>query len=675
MLPVNHVHLLLGGMLIINGHSTTGSFFNPIDLNTAPSSYTAGVEASSSAYNAPYPANPMMPPSVASNANLNPMATPDTFNPHFGALNSPSRRLGTRLPPETRVAWLEYLANVYVQCDDFAHARETIDEMYYWLVEHPRLRRDISVSVQMLQRRIDERHDCLLRSYGPDACYKDPVSPTVRGPRETARKLADVTAIAASNLAQVMGRVPLAAFQALTDKERHRLRRIFKMLKNGYVTAAMAEFRQVLAEFPDVVEKEAIRKFEFVLKLVKFDLENPDNCMPLWRTTCCMDWKIKRRILDVYELLKGTSGPVSSSNGSNHPLSRDEILERIRDVPMFPEIKTRLLVATGRPEAWDSLRFLRLQDAYLARACLTLKGIRSLSYPSSPPSPVYGEALRVPVAATSSIDGMQARAQAEEIYQHCLADRRLSSVASRRCQEGLSEIRGLEKSCPYGGFVRIGLFSMIFGNYLFVKCLSPPTTLPDYHSFLPLNLTPPPPSSARLSPNFSLRQMRGVERLGELMEDFRTILGRLQPAHRVALERIQRLAPVVERPTTSYRLERDFGDRLEQMTLRLKDYLRGIRDIDMERRAPLTRSAGYDYGARAYNSQPTYYSQQAPSSSSAFLPSGGYYQYYVQRPADSQRSGSYDLQNGSAHKVLEQISDALVDLYSDLQRPETDRYY
>lgn len=672
MLSVIYARLLLGGILISRGYGASGTFFNPTDPNTASSSYATGAEISSPAYNAPYPANPMMSPSVASNANLNPMATPDTFNPHFGALNSPSRRLGTRLPPETRVAWLEYLANVYVQCDDFAHAREIIDEMYYWLVEHPRLRRDISVAVQMLQRRIDERHDCLLRSYGPDACYKEPANTTTSGSRGTTRKLADVTAVAASNLAQVMGRVPLAAFQALTDKERQRIRRIFKMLKNGYVTAAMAEFRQVLAEFPNVVEKEAIRKFEFVLKLVKFDLENPDSCMPLWRTTCCMDWKIKRRILDAYELLKGTNGPPSSGNG-NRQLSMDEILERIRDVPMFPEIRVRLLVATGRSKAWDSLRFLRLQDAYLARACLTLKGVRSLSYPTSPP-PVYGESLRAPIVASSSVDGMQARTQAEEIYQHCLADRRLSPVVVRRCQEGLSEIRGLEKSCPYGGFVRIGLFSMVFGNYLFVKCLSPPTTLPDYRNFLPLNLTPPPPSSSRLSSSFSLRQMRAVERLSELMEEFRAVLGRLQPSHRVALERIQQLAPVVERPITSYRLERDFGDRLEQMTLRLKDYLRGLSDTDMERRAPLPYSDGYNYGARPYNSQPAYYPQQVPSS---IRPSpSGYYYYYDQRPAEGQLSaGGYAPQNGSAHQVLEQISDALVDLYSDLQRPETDRYY
>src|SRR5690606_4876343 len=39
-----------------------------------------------------------------------------------------------------------------------------------------------------------------------------------------------------------------------------------------------------------------------------------------------------------------------------------------------------------------------------------------------------------------------------------------------RCREGLEEIESLERSCPHDGFIRIGLFSQIFSNYLFVKC-------------------------------------------------------------------------------------------------------------------------------------------------------------------------------------------------------------
>ena len=503
----------------------------------------------------------------------NVVVTPDAFNPHFGALNSPSRSLSHRLPPETRLAWLEYLANVYVQCDDFPHAREIIDEMYFWLVERPRLRKSISVAVQILQRRIDERHDCLFRSYGPDACRADPYHPQPQSSPLPSLRLRDVTATAAANLSKVMNRVQYTSVMILTVNERRRLRAIYKLLKNGYVTTSIREFQRFLADYPNSTEKEAVRKFEFVLKLVKFDLENPDNCVPLWRTTCCMDYKIKRRILDTYELLKAPSASRSRAVPN--------VFRRIEDIPMYHEVRARLLVATGRTEAWSALRSLHLQDRYVAEACLALKGIKQPVISSYPE--IFGDS-HPPVSSTRVVDTLDARAQAKDIYQRCIYDHRLGMRITKRCQEGLSEIQGLEKSCPYGGFVRIGLFSQIFGDYLFIKCLSPPATLPVSYVGTPIPLTFPTPKPTPLPsspvPPLTPRHYRLLERISRVMEDFRDTLHDLEPVHKATLEKIRRINPLQTRPTERVmNMNRNIDEQMDQYLCRMKRYLRHLRQM------------------------------------------------------------------------------------------------
>jgi hypothetical protein len=56
-------------------------------------------------------------------------------------------------------------------------------------------------------------------------------------------------------------------------------------------------------------------------------------------------------------------------------------------------------------------------------------------------------------------------------------------TSSAQCRDAFSQIGALERTCPFGGFVRIGTFSLIFGDYLFIKCLAPPMPPPSY--FLP----------------------------------------------------------------------------------------------------------------------------------------------------------------------------------------------
>lgn len=526
------------------------------------------------------------------------IATPDTFNPHFSALNSPNRRITSRLPPETRLAWLEYLANAYVQCDDFAHAREIIDEMYFWLVERPNLRRGISTAMRILQRRIDERHDCLLGRWGPDACRRELPQPNRhtllskwKSPRSDLR---DVTEEAAANMAQVMSHFHKAGTIYLTPLERRQLRSIYQTLKRGYVTAAISSFQRFLLDHPSAMEKESVRKFEFVLKLVKFDLENPDNCMPLWRTTCCMDYRIKRRILDTFELLKGRGAGVATAliTGSGRTKSVDDILNNLDDIPMYHEVRARLLTATGRTEAWPALRSLHLRDQYVAEACLILKGINRPPLTADYPE-LFGDVSGTAVAAKSNstlsnspFDVLEARSRAKTIYERCIYDHHLGLRHSRRCQEGLAAIQGLERACPYSGFVRIGLFSQVFGDYLFIKCLSPPPIPTPLNSvrISTLGWSIPKPRRPRSPPSpvppLTARHYRLLERLSKLVKEFKDTLKDVEPVHQATLTKIQSLDPRQVRPTQHVlAMNRNIDDQLDLYLYRMHNYLQHLRKI------------------------------------------------------------------------------------------------
>lgn len=376
------------------------------------------------------------------------MATPESFNNIMR--NGCGSNKKSNLPAETHLAWLEYLANAYIQCDDFQHAREVVTEMYNWLVEPQRLRGEVSSAIQILQRRIDERHECLMTQYGPGKACARPES-IIKDNKDDA-------------MAKVMARVKDVESQELNAVEKEQLSQVHGLLRSGHVNSAMQMFHQIAQASRTTVLKEKFGRIEFVLKLVRFDLENPNNCMPLWRTTCCLDWKMKHHILDAYDILSGRA--FHNHRNVVQPTLR-QILSRLDGMPLASELKTRLLIADGRVQAWNHLSHLTEPDRYLAEACLILKGVPK-------PKDLPANA-RMRASNNIAAEQLNSRALASGVLRHCM---KIGNGAPSRCQEALSELESLQKACPYGGFVRVGVFSQVFGDYLFIKCLSLPYTLP-----------------------------------------------------------------------------------------------------------------------------------------------------------------------------------------------------
>jgi hypothetical protein len=340
--------------------------------------------------------------------------------------------------PEGRLAWLEYLGNVYVQGDLFTLAQGTIWEMYRWLNRFPSLRCQITRAAKLLQRRIDERLWCRLRTCQDSSC---------RGRKRTWQGHGEITGAAQRYFPYMMRQFHNSSAKKLSMSERKFLDRIHRYLFFQNVGIAMKDFQRYVRHRPGSRRKCAIEQLEFVLKMVRFDLKNPDNCMPLWQSSCQLGWRAKGLIIEAYNMLRANR---SSIRGRARML-----MNKVNDLPMGREIKARLLVAAGRPEAARFLGLLRRWDQHLARACLVLQVV-----PRS-----HGMGRR------QHFDKLNSRAKAKSIYIHCLHDR--YALHTRRCSEALSQINRLEKTFPCSGFIRIGTFSQVFGEYLFAKCRAP----------------------------------------------------------------------------------------------------------------------------------------------------------------------------------------------------------
>lgn len=386
----------------------------------------------------------------------------------------------TKQTAEARLAWLEYLANAYIQCDDLKHAAQMQREMFLWLVRYPRLRREISEAVQIIQQRIDERKDCICKKKGGCGRHAASSKTTMKG---------DMTGPAEQNMYKIMGRMHDDGNIDLDKSEEKSLDRIHMILSQGFVSSAIKAFQHVTSSNPAILDTKAYGKLDFVMRLVRFDLENPDNCMPLWKTDCNLRWRTKLKILETFDAIRAL--PASHK-------SLRQALYRIADLPNRDEIRTRLMVAVGRAGAWKRVKDLDRPIRYLAEACLTLHGAPRPEQFTDAPSWEF------------HLNPLDARAQARLIYERCLNDRRLPPEATARCRDAITQIGALEKTCPFGGFVRIGIFSQVFGDYLFIKCLAPPVPPPSY--FLP-------PKQPVMPPNPDRWKLRRVARLLHKLRD------------------------------------------------------------------------------------------------------------------------------------------------------------
>lgn len=355
------------------------------------------------------------------------LGKPQTCNnsPVFGMM-------GGNEPPERHVAWLEYLANVYIESDQLGFSKKLSNLLYRQLLENPRLRRPISQALKGIQRRIDDKNECRMKKCNSKDCnypYR----------RTSSRR--NLLSKALSGIMQGRMRSPL------NRRQRYLLNRIYGLLAKGLISPALQLHQHLLRGFPRASRNDQVKRLGFVLKLIRFDVENPTCSMPLWVDSCRLDWKKKNRILDAFDMLR--------SNGT-------------LDRKLSPETRARILIAAQLGEGWLYLGYLPRADRYLARASLLLNNVPRPGY--------FGD-------GRPSTSPMEARDMSRILYQRCISDRHLSQVDTFRCREGLRQVDSLQQACPYGGFIRIGLFPQIFGNYLFVKCReqaapSPSTFLP-----------------------------------------------------------------------------------------------------------------------------------------------------------------------------------------------------
>lgn len=419
------------------------------------------------------------------------------FNSDFGVLFGLPRISNSHsaLPPQTHIAWLEYLGNIYVQSENFAYARIIISHLAQVASNNTKLAEPVNAAVQLIQKRLDDRTEC------------------INQPKSTCE------AFSAS------GMLNNVIFNTtLTNDEQTSINSINQLLFDGHLEKAMTSYQDTVAKItkstplagneqilsngdkastmtdpqnrPKV--KAQFSQTELVFKLIRFDLENPDNCIPLWRTVCCLDWRMKHKILDTFDLLSTRKTMLARGQDMSKIPSIPAILNRIATIPMVDDITTRILVAVGNVAAWPRIRDMDLNDRYVARACMALNGVpvpenydQSVEMAKAVGDPIDRNSTEI---ATNSLtltngtvinlsntfkpisiaDVIDSRLGAHKFYHLCLNDSRMPMGAQTRCKEGLDLIHGIAKACPYGGFIRLGLFTQVFGDYLFVKCLTIP---------------------------------------------------------------------------------------------------------------------------------------------------------------------------------------------------------
>lgn len=354
--------------------------------------------------------------------------------PNFAPQDSPAFD-----PPERQIAWLEYFGGLMVESEDLQRAEEVAKELYQRQMLMPNLQYKIGLAMQSLQSRIDARYKCRLKHCNSADCLHT----NHPADRAAAR---DITSTAMNNLAKVMTESPIIGKALpLNASDKVALERIYFTLKQGDLPDTMRLFEALLRGRSSLLRNEAVSRLNFVLKMMRFDLENPDNCLPLWRDTCELDWRRKHDILDAFDALK------------RRITDPRQVWPRLAKVPasLQMEIRTRLSVQLRLAEAWAHLGYLPRPDQYVAQACLFLKHV--------PPPGLY--------PSTEHIGNVRsARPAAKNIYHACLRDPNISMLASALCRMGWTQIASLEQSCPYSGFVRMGLFPLVFDDYLFIKC-------------------------------------------------------------------------------------------------------------------------------------------------------------------------------------------------------------
>lgn len=340
---------------------------------------------------------------------------------------APQNSLGSD-PPERRIAWLEYFGGLMVESEYLQRARQVIKELYRWQLLLPNLQYKIGLAMQQLQRRIDFRAACLLKQCRSSDCRQKNYPSTVNA-------LGTVMTEAPNNWPTI----------SLTIKDRNSLLRIYTIIELGNLSEAFYRFQTFLRGRKSLFRNEMVGRLDFVLKMVRFDLENPDTCLPLWQDTCELNWKRKNDILDAFDALKRRA----SDPGQGWPP-----LESIPKA-LLMEIRTRLSVALKLSEAWTLLGYLSRPDQYVGQACLVLGHV---------PPPGF-------IPSTEHLGDVQStRLATQSIYQSCLSDPYIPRAESALCWMGLMQIAGLRQSCPQSGFVRMGLFPLHFDDYLFIKC-------------------------------------------------------------------------------------------------------------------------------------------------------------------------------------------------------------
>lgn len=420
------------------------------------------------------------------------------FNQDFGVLFGLPRISNSHsaLPPQTFISWLEYLGNIYVQSENFAYARIIISNLSQIASNNTKLAEPVSAAVQLIQKRLDDRTEC------------------INQPKSTC------DAFSAS------GMLNNVIFNTtLNNDEQTQINNINQLLFNGYIEKAMTLYQDTVSNITQSTPlagneqilsngvqassmtdpqnrpkvKAQFSQTELAFKLIRFDLENPDNCIPLWRTVCCLDWRMKHKILDTYDLLSTRKIMLARGQDMSKIPSIPAILNRIATIPMVEDITTRLLVAVGNVAAWPRIRDMDLNDRYVARACMALNGVpvpenydQSVQMAKAVGDPIDRNSTVIATNSltltngtvislgkswkpTSILDVIDSRFGAHKFYHLCLNDSRMPMGAQTRCKEGLDLIHGIAKACPYGGFVRLGLFTQVFGDYLFVKCLTIPS--------------------------------------------------------------------------------------------------------------------------------------------------------------------------------------------------------
>lgn len=353
----------------------------------------------------------------------------------------------------SRLAWLEYLANIYHQCDDFTHARNTIKEMNRFLGHLPTLNQELSTAVQLIQDRMERRQECLMKQVKEGECKSfglDADESRIDGDNW----YGEVTAAATLNLGPVM---ETSTTGHMTLAEEAKLEQVHFYLLKGNYTAAKKCFQELpkANAFKGSLGDPYGRTF-FVMRLAEFDMRYPDNCMPLWRDECCLNWKMKLLILNAHEQIM---------ESAYRPYRHIEaFLGQLIHIPSQKETQARVLIASARPEAFMALRLLTGADRYLAEACLTLKNVPNLiAYNPNEPH----------------LSARESKLKAREIYLTCSRDPSVDRKRGILCREGKRIIDLVDQNCPKDGIVRVGLFPMVFNQDLFLLCPKGRETLTD----------------------------------------------------------------------------------------------------------------------------------------------------------------------------------------------------